>query len=265
MNEIQLKTTKVNEFINITLEIREIIEESGVSDGICIIFIPHTTAGLTIMEGVDPDVARDVVMALERQFPWEDGALHLKEGYTANAKAVVVGASETVAVKDGKLHTGSWQQIFFCEFNGPRRRKVFVKVIADAEKDDAIKFFSTDFELKTSEDNEFINIMTEVRQKIKESGINDGFCLVSSPGTSAGITLNDMDPGVLRGINSELEKMVPAEEESRSSQIKAAMVGNSETVIIENGEMLPGKNQKILFYEMSDPRTRTVTVTLMGK
>ena len=254
----------MNEFINITLEIREILEESGVSDGICIIFVPHTTAGLSIVEGVDPDVARDVVMALERQFPWEDGALHLKDGHTANAKAVVTGASETIIIKDGNLHTGSWQQVFFCEFNGPRRRKVYVKVISEDQKDKPMKFTSTDFELKTSEESEFINIMQDVRQRVKESGITNGFCLVNFPGTSAGITINDMDPGVLKGINSELEKMVPKEEENQAPYIKASIVGNSETIIIEEGEMQPGKHQKVLFYEMNGPQTRRVTVGVTG-
>lgn len=264
MNEILLKTSKVNEFVNITLEVREILEESGVSDGICIIFIPHTTAGLSIVEGVDPDVARDVVMALERQFPWEDGALHLKDGHTANAKASVVGASETIIVKDGKLHTGSWQQIFFCEFNGPGRRKVFVKVIANGQKDEAMKFISGNFELSTTKQSEFINITPEVRQRIKDSGITDGFCLVDFPGTSAGITVNDVDPGVFKGINDELIKMVPQEEEKQSPYIKASIVGNSETIIIEDGEMCLGKNQKVLFYEMNGPQTRRVIVGVTG-
>ncbi len=256
--EFDLKTTKVNEFINITLEIDEAIEESGVSDGICVVFIPHTTAGITLAEGVDPDVTRDVVMALERQFPWEDGYIHVKWGKAANAKSSSVGVSETMIIKNGKKYTGSWQQAFFCEFSGPGRRKVYVKTI-----DNPDKTFLGKISLQTSGQTDFVDIMAQVEENIRESGIKDGICVLHLPETSAGITINDSENDVPRVLADEMGKMIPTKT-NYSAQVKTSIMGNTETVIIENGSLLLGDRQRIMCFEFDGPRKREIFLRIIG-
>jgi secondary thiamine-phosphate synthase enzyme len=129
MQTFQVKTSTQTEFIDITRSVHEAVKKTGVEDGICIIFIPHTTAAVTINENADPSVVQDIVMELNKIIPFKNQYRHMEGNSPAHIKASLVGCSEIVLVESGKLVLGTWQGIFFCEFDGPRNRKVHVKVI----------------------------------------------------------------------------------------------------------------------------------------
>ncbi|MFA5180099.1 MAG: secondary thiamine-phosphate synthase enzyme YjbQ [Syntrophales bacterium] len=133
MNSFSIKTSARFEMLDITRQIRDIIREagSGSGSGLCHVFIPHTTAAVTINENADPDVPRDIISILDRLIPLHGPYRHGEGNSAAHVKASLMGASETVLIENGQLVLGTWQSIFFCEFDGPRMRKVFVKVIAD--------------------------------------------------------------------------------------------------------------------------------------
>jgi secondary thiamine-phosphate synthase enzyme len=129
----QVRTSKRTEFIDITRSVHEAVQKTGVKDGVCILFIPHTTAAITINENADPSVPQDIVMELNKMVPFEDRYQHLEGNSSAHIKASLVGFSQTLLVESGKLFLGTWQGIFFCEFDGPRIRKVHVKVMKSEE------------------------------------------------------------------------------------------------------------------------------------
>lgn len=129
MKEFSIKTNARTEFQDITPQIRKIIRESGISHGICIVFIPHTTAGVTINENADPDVKRDIVMEMDKIVPWNDSYRHMEGNSAAHIKASMFGFSETLIINNGDLMLGTWQDIYFSEFDGPRTRKVIVKIM----------------------------------------------------------------------------------------------------------------------------------------
>ena len=117
------------ELQDITSQIREIVQSSGVREGVCHIFVPHTTAGVTINEDADPDVGRDILVQLEKLVP-SQGNYHHREGNApAHIKASLVGCSQMLLVEDGRVVLGTWQGVFLCEFDGPRQRTVMVEVI----------------------------------------------------------------------------------------------------------------------------------------
>jgi secondary thiamine-phosphate synthase enzyme len=125
----QVRTSKKTEFIDITRSVQEAVKKTGVEEGICFIFIPHTTAAVTINENADPSVSQDILMELNRVVPFQDRYQHLEGNSPAHIKASLIGCSQTVLVESGKLVLGTWQGIFFCEFDGPRNRKVHVEVM----------------------------------------------------------------------------------------------------------------------------------------
>jgi secondary thiamine-phosphate synthase enzyme len=129
VNELTIDTREHCQFINIDHSVQRVVEESGVSDGICVVFVPHTTAGITINENADPDVVRDMKLILERAVPWEGGYAHAEGNSAAHVKASMMGNSVQVIVQNGRLQFGTWQSIYFCEFDGPRTRKVWVRII----------------------------------------------------------------------------------------------------------------------------------------
>ncbi len=128
--EIVLKTTGRNQFIDITRQVESIVLQSGVKSGICVIYAPHTTAAITINENADPTVRKDIISSLDKLIPWREPFYEHAEGNSAaHIKSSLVGCSQTVIVQNGKLLLGTWQGIYFCEFDGPRTRRVLVKVV----------------------------------------------------------------------------------------------------------------------------------------
>ena len=129
MVEITLNTRQKAEMVDITVKVREAVRECGLRDGVCVIFVPHTTAGIVINENADPDVKRDILDHLARLVPSGGGYSHMEGNAPAHIKSSIVGASCSVIVHGGELVLGTWQGIFFCEFDGPRRRKVYLQMV----------------------------------------------------------------------------------------------------------------------------------------
>lgn len=128
MQKVTISTRKREELIDITSSVEDVVNGSGVLSGLCILYCPHTTAAITINEGADPAVAKDMVMGLGRIVPATWDFSHMEGNSDAHIKASIIGPSETVIVDDNQLVLGTWQRIFFCEFDGPRKRVFFVKV-----------------------------------------------------------------------------------------------------------------------------------------
>lgn len=126
---IPVKTGKHTQMLDITAQVRAIVRESGVQSGVCHIFVPHTTAAVTINENADPDVVRDFTMEIDKLVPWEDGYAHMEGNSAAHLKASIMGFSESVLIDGGELVLGIWQGIYFLEYDGARSRKVHVKLI----------------------------------------------------------------------------------------------------------------------------------------
>ena len=125
----QIKTSGKTDFIDITRSVQETIQKMGVKEGICFIFVPHTTAAVTINENADPSVSKDIIMELNKIVSFQDRYQHLEGNSPAHIKASLLGPSQTVFIESGRLVLGTWQGIIFCEFDGPRSRKVYVKVL----------------------------------------------------------------------------------------------------------------------------------------
>ncbi|WP_217597228.1 secondary thiamine-phosphate synthase enzyme YjbQ [Cohnella sp. GbtcB17] len=126
----KLRTSSRDEIIDITRQAAALVARSGVQEGLAVIYCPHTTAGIAINENADPDVKRDVLMRLDEVYPWTHPKYRHAEGNTAShLKAITTGNSQTVIVSGGKLLLGRWQGVYFCEFDGPRDREYFVKVV----------------------------------------------------------------------------------------------------------------------------------------
>ena len=130
MITIDITTHQKVEMIDITSRIRQVIAESGLSSGLALLHVPHTTAGITINEHADPDVARDVVMELNKIVPFEDHYRHGEGNSPAHIKSTLVGAQQWLIIAEGKPVLGTWQGLFYCEFDGPRQRKLHVKMVS---------------------------------------------------------------------------------------------------------------------------------------
>jgi len=129
MKQFTVKTHSVFEMIDITGAVRKILKEEKIQNGICYVFVPHTTAAVTINENADPDVPADILEGLDKRIPLRDNYRHMEGNSAAHIKASLMGASEMVFVENGELVLGIWQSVFFCEFDGPRTRKVYVKFL----------------------------------------------------------------------------------------------------------------------------------------
>ena len=127
--KLAVKTDRHTQMKDITRLVQDEVRKSGITDGLCVVFTPHTTAAVTINENADPDVVRDLNMELGKIIPWEDGYHHIDGNSAAHLKSSLVGASEHIIIEDGRLLLGTWQGIYFCEYDGPRSRKVIVKII----------------------------------------------------------------------------------------------------------------------------------------
>jgi secondary thiamine-phosphate synthase enzyme len=116
------------ELVDITSRVQDAVRERGVLDGLCLVYVPHTTAGVTINENADPSVRQDIITELNKMVPFEDNYKHMEGNAAAHIKASLVGSSETILVEAGRLQLGTWQGIFFCEFDGPRNRRALIRI-----------------------------------------------------------------------------------------------------------------------------------------
>ena len=130
MRKIPVSSSRQVEMIDISHDVERAIDEAKVVDGIVLVFTPHTTAAITINENADPDVCRDMIMEINKIVPMNDGYRHLEGNSAAHIKSSLYGASEMLIIENGKPVLGTWQGIYFCEFDGPRQRYVYIKVIS---------------------------------------------------------------------------------------------------------------------------------------
>jgi len=126
---LTVKSKTQTELIDITARIQDMVKSAGIGGGLCMLYVPHTTAAVTINESADPSVKADILMVLNKIVPWEAGYRHLEGNSPAHVKATIVGSSELIAVENDRLVLGTWQGIFFCEFDGPRTRKIHIKLL----------------------------------------------------------------------------------------------------------------------------------------
>jgi secondary thiamine-phosphate synthase enzyme len=131
MEILRVKTGRRTQLVDVTPQVERVVAESGVATGVCCVFVPHTTAAVTINEHADPDVASDLEAVFDRLVPHAGPYRHSEGNTDSHAKAVMVGASQVIFVERGKLVLGTWQGVFFCEFDGPRDRKMWVKVVGE--------------------------------------------------------------------------------------------------------------------------------------
>lgn len=129
MKAFTVQTGQHTQFVNIDRDVQRIVQESGVKQGVCHVFVPHTTAGITINENADPDVVQDIIQSMEKLVPWKGPYAHGEGNSPAHIKAGLLGFSQTILIENGALALGTWQSLYFCEFDGPRARKVWVQVV----------------------------------------------------------------------------------------------------------------------------------------
>jgi secondary thiamine-phosphate synthase enzyme len=132
LKKFELKTNRENELVNITRIVQDTVAESGAQSGLCFVYSPHTTAGINVNEGADPDVVLDILMELDKIVPLRDGYRHFEGNSAAHIKSSLFNAGAEFIIDGGKLLLGQWQAIYFCEFDGPRKRSVYIKVLGGA-------------------------------------------------------------------------------------------------------------------------------------
>jgi len=132
VHRLEIATSSRAQMVDVTREVQRAISESGVQEGFCHIYVPHTTAGIAINENADPSVTQDILAVLEKIAPRDGSYRHLEGNADSHVKASIVGSSETVLIEGGRLVLGTWQGLFLCEFDGPRRRRLLVKVVEAA-------------------------------------------------------------------------------------------------------------------------------------
>jgi len=128
-SQFSVSTNSSTEMVDITSQVQNELKRAEIKSGICTVYVPHTTAGITINEGADPAVARDMVMELNKIVPLQDEYAHAEGNSAAHIKTSLLGSSVQIPVEEGRLSLGTWQSVFLCEFDGPRNRRVIVKVI----------------------------------------------------------------------------------------------------------------------------------------
>ncbi|MCP4624439.1 MAG: YjbQ family protein [bacterium] len=128
---LSVKTRQRTELVDITSDINRLIRKSGVAQGLCMLYVPHTTAAVTVNESADPSVKSDILMVLNEIIPWEANYRHIEGNSAAHIKTTLVGSSELIAIENNQLALGIWQGVFFCEFDGPRSRKLHVGIIEE--------------------------------------------------------------------------------------------------------------------------------------
>ena len=129
LKEITIQTNTQTQILDVTTQVQKVVKEGRIAEGLCCVFVPHTTAGVTINENADPSVKQDIVMELNKVIPFDDNYSHLEGNSAAHIKASIIGSSVNIPVKNNNLLLGTWQGICFCEFDGPRTRHLYVKVI----------------------------------------------------------------------------------------------------------------------------------------
>lgn len=129
MKKVKVSTSSRNDMVDITSKVKSEISSMGISDGVVVVYVPHTTCGITINEGADPAVKKDILKELDKTIPWTDNYSHREGNAAAHIKSSLMGSSINLIIENGSIQLGTWQSIFLCEFDGPRSRKVWIKEV----------------------------------------------------------------------------------------------------------------------------------------
>ncbi len=127
----RIRTTAHTQLLDVTAAVNDAVKNAGVKSGLAVVWVPHTTAAVTVNENADPDVKSDISREINKIVPWEDGYRHVEGNSAAHLKASLFGAAETLLIEDGRLALGTWQDVYFAEFDGPRTREIWIKIFPD--------------------------------------------------------------------------------------------------------------------------------------
>jgi secondary thiamine-phosphate synthase enzyme len=257
-------TTTFKGYPSITEDVAELIAESGIKDGYCIVSIPHTTAGLAITSFWDSRGMDDMMDEIDRNIPARVTYKHQDSPYDAagHVKSAMMGNSAMLIIKDGKMILGSSQGLCFIEFDGPRPREYYVKLVEVSPA-----MFLKKFNIKTKY-MEMYDITEEIKEAVAESGVAEGLAHVSMLHSTAGIVVASKDSSASCDVMSDIEKMVPTRADFKHTEtasdagghVKTALTGSQLSLIVSEGKLVIGEDQAVYFAEFDGPRPRSFFV-----
>lgn len=258
--------TEFRSCISITAQVEELVAESGIREGICVVALPHTTAGLAITSFWDPRGLDDLMDEIDRNIPTRVNYKHQDSPYDASGhvKSALMGASATLLVHEGRPVLGSSQGLVFVEFDGPRERTFQVQVVA---ADMTIEKCS----LQTAYMG-MHEISGNVQRVVEKSGIRDGICHIAMLHSTAGLLVAAKDKAAQQDIMEDMERMVPTRVDFKHREtasdagghVKTALTGSQITLPVREGKVVLGKGQAILFAEFDGPRPRSYYTAVLA-
>lgn len=258
--------TEFRSCISITADVERFVAESGVKEGLCIIALPHTTAGLAITSFWDPRGLTDLMDEIDRNIPTRVSYKHQDSPYDASGhvKSALTGSSATLLIHEGKLVLGSSQGLVFVEFDGPRKRKFQVQII---ERNMVIKKCGLRTEYMGMHD-----ISKGIRKVVEESGIQNGICHIAMLHSTAGLLLASKNPEARKDVMEDIERMVPTRVDFKHREtasdagghVKTALTGSQITLAVCGGEMMLGSDQAVVFAEFDGPRPRSYYTAVLA-
>lgn len=252
-------TTDFRSCASITADVNQIVAESGVQEGLCLVSVPHTTAGLAITSFWDPRGLADLMDEIDRNIPTRVSYKHQDSPYDASGhvKSAMMGTSATLIIHEGKLVLGSSQGLVFVEFDGPRPREFFVQILAHPL-----------YLGKGSVQTVYMgmhDITADVEKIVADSGVQNGLCHISMLHSTAGLILCDKNVQARQDVMDDIERMVPTRVDFKHREtasdagghVKTALTDSQVTVPVVDGKLSLGENQAIIFAEYDGPRPRS--------
>lgn len=258
--------TEFRSCISITADVEKFVEESGVKEGLCIIALPHTTAGLAITSFWDPRGLTGLMDEIDRNIPTRVSYKHQDSPYDASGhvKSALTGSSATLLIHEGKLVLGSSQGLVFVEFDGSRKRRFQVQII---ERNMVIKKCGLRTEYMGMHD-----ISEGIRKVVEESGIQNGICHIAMLHSTAGLLITSKNPETRKDVMEDIERMVPTRVDFKHREtasdagghVKTALTGSQITLAVCGGEMMLGSDQAVVFAEFDGPRPRSYYTAVLA-
>lgn len=256
--------TEFRSCASITADVNALVAQSGVQEGLCLISVPHTTAGLAITSFWDPRGLADLLDEIDRNVPTRVSYKHQDSPYDASGhvKSAMMGSSATLIIHEGKLVLGSSQGLVVVEFDGPRPREYYVQILA---KDLAIEKENVQTVYMGMHD-----ITANVQTVVEKSGVQNGICHISMLHSTAGLVVADSDPAARQDVMEDIERMVPTRVDFKHREtasdagghVKTALTNSQITLPVVNGAAVLGPQQAILFAEYDGPRPRSYYVAV---
>lgn len=263
------KTIEMNtgfkEYDSLTADVEELVKNSGVQNGFCVVSVPHTTAGLCITSFWDPRGLADLADEIDRNFPARVSYKHQESPYDASGhvRSTFISSSTMLLICDGKLILGSSQGLVFLEFDGPRPRKYHVVIV---ERTVNLSKYGIDTKYMGMHD-----ITENVQKAIVDTGVRDGICHVSVLHSTAGLLVCNRDTNALMDIMSDIERMVPTRVDFKHREtasdagghVKTALTGSQLSFAVVNGKLALAEDQAVVFAEFDGPRPRNYFVGII--